>query len=94
MDAFMKQIERLSDMASARSVPQPLDRAAVMARIRELAVEEDDRVLSLPLRFWAGGAAAAAAVAIAVTLFAATAWTDMGNPLTATDSLFNVMDVL
>ena len=96
MDAFMKKIERLAEMATAQSVPQPLDAAGVMARIRGLEVEDDERVLSLPLRFWAGGAAAAAVAAVVVSLLAATAWTEMGSPLTAIQSLMeaDVLDIL
>ncbi len=95
MDAFLKKIERLAGMASAQSVPRPLDRAGVMERIRGLGIDrEDDRVLSLPLRFWAGGAAAAAAAAVAVSVFAVSAWADMNSPLTAVESLFDVLDVL
>lgn len=93
MDAFMRKIERLAEMAEARSVPRPLDSAGVMARIRGLE-REDDRVLSLPLSFFAGGAAAAAAAAVAVSLFALSAWQDMGSPLTAMESMFDVMEVL
>jgi hypothetical protein len=94
MDAFMKKIERLSELATSQSVPLPLDRRAIMARIHGLAVEEDDQVLSLPLRFWATAAATAAAAAIAVSVFAATAWTEMGSPTTAVESLFDIMEVL
>lgn len=88
MDDFMNAIERLAALARSQSVPRPLDCAGVMARIRGLEVE-DEGVLSLPLRFYAGGAAAAAAAAIAVTLFAATAWTDMAGPGVAMDSLLD-----
>ncbi|MDR1744432.1 MAG: hypothetical protein LBS30_01615 [Planctomycetota bacterium] len=95
MDAFLKKIERLAELAAGESVPQPLDSVGVMNRIRGLEIgREEDRVLSLPLRFWAGGVAAAAAVAIAVSLFAVTAWTEMNSPLTAAESFFDVLDVL
>lgn len=93
MDELMNKIERLAAMAGSRSVPKPLDCAGVMDRIRGLEVEEED-VLSLPLRFYVGGAAAAAAAAIAVSLLAATAWTEMSSPLLAMDSLVEVMDLL
>lgn len=93
MDAFMKKIERLAEMASGAAVPQPLDATGVMARLRGLEIE-DDRVLTLPLRFFAGGAAAAAALAVAVTALAATAWSEMSSPLMAFESMIDVMDVL
>lgn len=93
MDAFMKKFERLSEMASNRSDPLPLDSAAVMARIRGLQVE-DENVLTLPLGFFAGGAAAAAVAAIAVSFLAFTAWGEMSSPIAAMDSLINVMDIL
>lgn len=97
MDAIMNKIERLAAMARSQSVPVPLDCDSVMARIRGLEVEEEG-VLSLPLRFYAGGAAMAAVAAVAVTLLAATAWTEMTGPLAALDSLAEVslemMDLL
>ena len=93
MDAFMKKIERLAEMAKAQSVPQPLDSVGILARIRGLE-REDDRVLSMPFGFFAGGAAAAAAAAVVVTLLAVSAWNDMSSPIEAIDSMFNVMDVL
>ncbi|MCD8351302.1 MAG: hypothetical protein LUC93_11905 [Planctomycetaceae bacterium] len=93
MDAFLEKLDRLASMARQQSVPRPLDGDGVMARIRGLELEVAG-VLSLPLRFYAGGVAAAAALAIAVTLFAATAWTEMSNPLTAIDTLVDVMDML
>ncbi len=94
MDTFMRKIERLSEMARAESVPRPLACAPIMARIRGLAIEDDDRVLSLPLRFWAGGAVAAAAAAVAVSVFAVMAWTEMGSPATAVESLFDILEVI
>ncbi len=94
MDAFMTKLERLADMAKGRSNPGPLDVNSVMAHIRGLDKEEDNRVLSFPLGFFAGGAAAAAAVAIGISVFAVMAWTDMSSPFAAFDSLLNVMDVL
>ncbi len=95
MDAFLKKIERLAEMASAESPPRPLDAAGVMNRVRGLDIDSgDDLPLSLPLRFWAGGAAAAAAAAVAVSVFAAAAWADLNSPLTAMESLFDVLDVL
>ncbi len=94
MDVFMRTVERLAEIARAESVPRPLDCAPIMLRVRGLGIPEDDRMLSLPLRFWAGGAAAAAAAAVAVSAFAAAAWTEMGDPSTAVQSLFDVMDVL
>jgi hypothetical protein len=99
MDVFLNKIERLAAMARARSVPRPLDCDGVMARIRRLDIE-DEGVLTLPLRFFAGGAAAAAAAALAVTLLAATAWTETIAPLTAAgsmssiESLVDVMEML
>jgi hypothetical protein len=99
MDAFMNKIERLAAMAGMRSVPKPLDCGGVMTRIRCLDVE-DEGVLTLPLRFFAGGAAAAAVAAVAVTLLAATAWMEMISPLAAADSmpaiesLVDVMEML
>ena len=93
MDAFMKKIERLAAMASERPLPAPLDASGVLARIRGLEVE-DERVLTLPLGFFAGGAAAAAAAAVAVTLLAATAWAEMSSPFVAMESLIDVMEVL
>ena len=95
MDAFMKKFERLSEMAAGRPDPRPLDCGAVMSRIHGLSgldiATPDDRVLSLPLRFWAGGAAAAAAVALGGATLASTAWMEMASPLTAVDSLFSVL---
>ncbi len=93
MDAFMKKIERLAEMARASSVPLPLDTAGVLARVRGLE-REDDNVLSMPFSFFAGGAAAAAAAAVVVAFFAVSAWNDMNSPIEAIDSMFNVMDVL
>lgn len=93
MDAFMKKIERLAELARAQSVPQPLDGAGVMARIRGLE-REDDRVLSMPFGFFAGGAAAAAAAAIVVTLMAVSAWSEMNSPIEAINSMFSLVDVL
>ncbi|MCD8140796.1 MAG: hypothetical protein LUE17_13630 [Planctomycetaceae bacterium] len=93
MDAFVEKLDRLTSMARHQSVPRPLDGESVMARIRGLEME-DDGVLSLPLRFYAGGVAAAAALALAVTLFAATAWTEMSSPIIAMDTLVDVMDML
>ena len=93
MDAFMKKIERLAEMASGQSVPVPLDATGVMARIRGLEFE-DDRVLTLPFRFFAGGAAAAAAAAVAVTLLAATAWGEMSSPFIPVESLIDLTEVL
>lgn len=91
MDAFMKKLEQLSEMAALRPDPRPLDSALVMSRLHGLDCVMDDRVLSLPLRFWAGGAAIAAAAAFGVTTLASTAWTEMSSPLVAVDSLFNVL---
>ncbi len=93
MDAFIKKIERLAEMARAASVPQPLDRAGLMARIRGLE-REDDTVLSMPFGFFAGGAAAAAAAAAVVAFFAVSAWSDLNSPIEAIDLMFNVMDAL
>lgn len=93
MDAFMKKIERLATMASERPLPAPLDASGVMARIRGLEIE-DERVLTLPLGFFAGGAAAAAAAAVAVTLLAVTAWDDMSSPFVAVESLIDISEFL
>ncbi len=90
---FLEKLDRLASMARQQSVPRPLDSEGVMARIRGLEME-DDGVLSLPLRFYAGGVAAAAALALAVTLLAATAWTEMSSPVYAIDTLVDVMDML
>ncbi len=91
---IMRKIERLAEMSAARSDPLPLDANSVMHRIGALRVEDDDAVLSVPLGFFAGGAAIAAAAAIAVTLLAATAWTDMSSPFAAVESLLDIQDVL
>lgn len=93
MDAFMKKIERLSEMASRRPDPQPLDAAGVMDRIRGLQVE-DENVLTLPLRFYLGGVVAAAAVAVVVSSLAISAWTEISSPLPVMESLIDVMEVL
>lgn len=94
MDAFLKKMERLSEMASRRSDPAPLDAAGVMSRIHGLQIDEEGDVLTLPLGFFAGGAAAAAAAAVAVSFLAFAAWGEMSNPLTAMDSLIDVMEIL
>lgn len=101
MDAFLKKIERLAAMASTEPAPAALDVDGVMAKIRGIDIAggleadaEDDGVLSLPLRFWAGGAAAAAVVALAVSLAASTAWTELTSPMAAAESLFNVLEAL
>lgn len=91
MDAFLKKMERLSEMASRRSDPAPLDAAKVMSRIHGLQIEEEGDVLTLPLGFFAGGAAAAA---VAVSFLAFTAWGEMSSPLAAMDSLIDVMEIL
>ncbi|MCD7895787.1 MAG: hypothetical protein LUG50_03815 [Planctomycetaceae bacterium] len=91
---IMKKIERLADLAAARSNPLPLDTNSVMLQIRALRDRDDDAVMSVPLGFFAGGAALAAAAAIAVTLFAVTAWTDMSSPFAAVESLLDLQDVL
>jgi hypothetical protein len=93
MDAFMKKIERLADMAKASSAPLPLDRSGILARIRGLE-REDDTVLSMPFGFFAGGAAAAAVAALVVAFFAVSAWNDLNSPIEAIDQMFNMMDVL
>ncbi len=93
MDAFMKKLGRLAALARDASPPRPLDAAGVMARIRDLS-REDETVLSMPFRFFAGGAAAAAAVAAVAALLAVSAWNEMNSPLGAIDSMFNVMEVL
>lgn len=87
MDAFMKKIEQLSDMAARRPNPRPLDGGVIMARLQGLDCRMEEEVLSLPLRFWAGGAALAATVALGVTTLAASAWTEMASPMAAVDSL-------
>lgn len=92
MDAFLKKMERLSEMVSRRSDPAPLDAAGVMSRIHGLQIEEEGDVLTLPLGFFAGGAAAAAAVAVSFLAF--TAWGEMSSPLAAMDSLIDVMEIL
>lgn len=91
MDAFVRRIEQLSDMAAQRPDPRPLDSALVMSRLHGLDCRMDDEVLSLPLRFWAGAAAMAAAVAVGVTTLASTAWMEMSSPMMAVDSLLNAM---
>ncbi len=93
MDAFMKKIERLAEMARSAPAPRPLDSAGVMARIRGLEREEDN-ILSMPLGFFARGAAVAAVAALVVTFFAVSAWSDLNSPLEALDSMFTVMDSL
>ncbi len=90
MDAFMKKIERLADMAARRPSPLPLDPGGVMDRIRGLEIEDD--VLRLPMGFFAGGAVAAAVAAIAVSVVAAMAWSDLNSPLTAMRSMLDVME--
>ncbi|MCC8166327.1 MAG: hypothetical protein LIQ31_09285 [Planctomycetes bacterium] len=90
---IMKKIERLAVMAATRSDPLPLDANSVMRQIRALRDVDDDAVLSVPLVFFAGGGALAAA-AIAVTLLAATAWTDISSPFAAVESLLDIEDVL
>ncbi len=92
MDAFMKKIERLSEMAARRPNPLPLDAGGVLSRIRELEIEEE--ATQLPLMVYFGGAAAAAVVAIGVTVIASSAWSDMSNPFVAMSSLGDVVDVL
>lgn len=93
MDAFMKKFERLAALARASSAPRPLDRPALLARIRGLE-REDDTVLSMPFRFFAEGAAAAAAVALVVGFFALSVWNDMNSPIEAIDQMFSMMDML
>lgn len=93
MDAFVKKIERLSEMASRRPNPLPLDATGVMARIRGLQVE-DESVLTLPLGFFAGGVAAAAAAALVVSTLAISAWTELSSPMVPVESLIDVMEIL
>lgn len=92
MDTFMNKIERLTATAAMRPDPVPLDANGVMARIRGLEVEDD--VFVLPLGFFAGGVAAAAAVALALSLVAATDWSQMNSPAVAMSSIVDVMDIL
>lgn len=93
MDDILKKMERLSVLAARRPDPRPLDVSFVMAGIRGLEME-DDNVLSLPLGFLTGGAAAAAVAAVVTSLFALTAWTDMSSPYPAMASLLDVMDAV
>lgn len=96
MDAFMKKLERLAEMASRRDDPVPLDVSGVIARVRGLEIE--DEVESLPIRLFAGGAMAAAAAAAFVTVLGVSAWQEISNPtivpIESLISLSNVMDAL
>lgn len=85
MDAVLEKLERLAEMASREAAPAPLDAGSVMARIRGLEMEESEVI---PFGLLAGGVAAAAAVAVAITAFAVTVWTDLSDPLTTFESLY------
>lgn len=93
MDAFLNKLDRLAALARSAPAPAPLDAAGLTARLRGLE-REDDNILSMPFRFFAGGAAAAAVAALIVTFLAVSAWNDMNSPIAAIDSMFDVMDVL
>lgn len=93
MDAFLKKIERLADMAAREQDPKPLDASLIMAKIREIpseAVEEEENFFSF--RLFAEVGAAAAAAAVFVFVFAASAWTDINSPVAVMESLMEVME--
>ncbi|MDR1519338.1 MAG: hypothetical protein LBU23_04225 [Planctomycetota bacterium] len=88
----MSKIEALSRLAAGEASPPPLNAAGIMGRVRGLEPEDPDN--AVPLTFFAGGAALAAAAALAVSLLAATAWTELSDPLAAMNSLAGVMDIM
>ena len=92
MDDFMTKVERLAELAAKRRDPLPLDAASIMTGIRGLEMEDD--ALSIPLGFLSGGAAAAAAAAVVITLFAATAWSDLSSPFVEMASLLDIADIM
>lgn len=93
MDAFLKKIEQLADLASGRADPQPLDPAGVMARIASLPSElEEEEDSTLSLKLFAGVGAAAAAAAAVIFVLAASAWIDLNSTGAAIESLMEVME--
>lgn len=93
MDAVLKKIERLAELASRRGDPEPLDVAGAMARVRGLEV--DDGAEGLPIRFFAGGAMAAAAAAVFVAILGVSAWREISNPtLVPIESLVSISNVV
>jgi hypothetical protein len=92
MDNILNALDRLAVLAAARPEPLPLDAGGVMARIRDLRIEDESPVI--PFGFFTGGLAAAAAAAVAVTLVAATAWQQASSPVEVMDSLMDVMDIM
>jgi|GEM_PF-2261330 hypothetical protein len=97
MDTVIKQLERLAEIAAARQDPMPLDAGGVMMRIRGLDTGVDMRE-SLPIRFFAGGAAAVAAAAAFAAIIGVRAWQEIANPgivpiesLVTLDSFFDLV---
>ena len=93
MDTFLNKIDRLADLASRETDPQPIDADAVMARIAALPrAADDEEPETFSLRLFAGVGAAAAAAALVVFVLAAGAWTDINSPAAAIESLMEVME--
>ncbi len=96
MDAFLKKIEQLADLASREPDPHAIDPALVMARINALPPETFDdgeaKEDAYTLKFFAGVGLAAAAAAIVVLVPAIGAWVDFTSPTATMEALMEVME--
>lgn len=93
MDAVMKRLEQLAELASRRADPAPLDAGGVMLRIRNLDI--DDAADIVPIRLFAGGALVAAAAAAFMSVLGVSAWNEIANPtLVPIDSLISLSNAL
>ena len=92
MDVFMKNFERLADLARLEQEPLPLDASVVMERLRGLEIEGDEE--TPPIRLFLGGALVAAAAAAFALFTAQSAWQELVSPLNAMGSFIEVLDIV
>ena len=92
MDAFLKKIGELADLAAREAAPAPLDASLVMARIGDMRPEIEDE-MALPFALFAGVGMAAAAAAVLVFFLAASAWLDVESTHAAVESFIDVLEI-